>query len=124
MELIPFTSKDLTTFVEMSCDMYDSPAVAHPVDKNVFISTFRACLAGNQHIDGRMIVENGHLIPEARGQHIGRSILEALSSHYHDKVGALKLECTPENQVAMRLYQSLGFQALPYTAMVWELPNT
>lgn len=150
MELIPFTEKDLIPFVEMSCDMYDSPAVAHPVDKNVFISTFRACLAGNQHIDGRMIVENGHilgylllahsfsselgapivmieelyLIPEARGQHIGRSILEALSSHYHDKVGALKLECTPENQVAMRLYQSLGFQALPYTAMVWELPNT
>ena len=123
---------------------------AHPVSRDIFISTFRACLAGNQNVEGRMIVENGcmlgylllahsfsselgapiimieelYLIPEARGQHIGRAILESLSSHYHNKVGALKLECTPENQVAMRLYQSLGFQALPYTAMVWELPNT
>lgn len=149
MELIPFTEKDLLPFVEMSCSMYDSPAVAHPVDKNVFISTFRSCLAGNQNIEGRMITENGcvlgylllahsfsteigapiimieelYLIPEARGQHIGRSILESLSRHYREKAGALKLECTPENQVAMRLYQSLGFQALPYTAMVWELPT-
>lgn len=71
-----------------------------------------------------IMIEELYLIPEARGQHIGRAILESLSSHYHNKVGALKLECTPENQVAMRLYQSLGFQALPYTAMVWELPNT
>ena len=102
MELIPFTTKDLASFLEMSNDMYDSPAVAHPVSRDIFISTFRACLAGNQNVEGRMIVENG----------------------YHNKVGALKLECTPENQVAMRLYQSLGFQALPYTAMVWELPNT
>ena len=146
MELIPFTTKDLASFLEMSHDMYDSPAVAHPVSRDIFISTFRACLAGNQNVEGRMIVENGctlgylllahsfsselgtpiimieelYLIPEARGQHIGRAILESLSSHYHNKVGALKLE----NQVAMRLYQSLGFQALPYTAMVWELPNT
>ena len=146
MELIPFTTKDLASFLEMSHDMYDS----HPVSRDIFISTFRACLAGNQNVEGRMIVENGctlgylllahsfsselgtpiimieelYLIPEARGQHIGRAILESLSSHYHNKVGALKLECTPENQVAMRLYQSLGFQALPYTAMVWELPNT
>ena len=127
MELIPFTTKDLASFLEMSHDMYDSPAVAHQVSRDIFISTFRACLAGNQNVEGRMIVENGctlYLIPEARGQHIGRAILESLSSHYHNKVGALKLECTPENQVAMRLYQSLGFQALPYTAMVWELPNT
>ena len=150
MELIPFTTKDLASFLEMSHDMYDSPAVTHPVSRDIFISTFRACLAGNQNVEGRMIVENGctlgylllahsfsselgtpiimieelYLIPEARGQHIGRAILESLSSHYHNKVGALKLECTPENQVAMRLYQSLGFQALPYTAMVWALPNT
>lgn len=150
MELFPFTEKDLIPFVEMSLDMYDSPAVAHPVDKKVFIATFRACLAGNQNIEGRMITENGctlgylllahsfsteigapiimieelYLIPEARGQHIGRAILQSLSSHYREKAGALKLECTPENQVAMRLYQSLGFQPLPYTAMVWELPTT
>ena len=108
MELIPFTTKDLASFLEMSHDMYDSPAVAHPVSRDIFISTFRACLAGNQNVEGRMIVENGctlgylllahsfsselgtpiimieelYLIPEARGQHIGRAILESLSSHY------------------------------------------
>ena len=59
MELIPFTTKDLASFLEMSNDMYDSPAVAHPVSRDIFISTFRACLAGNQNVEGRMIVENG-----------------------------------------------------------------
>ena len=59
MELIPFTTKDLASFLEMSHDMYDSPAVAHPVSRDIFISTFRACLAGNQNVEGRMIVENG-----------------------------------------------------------------
>lgn len=58
MELIPFTTKDLASFLEMSHDMYDSPAVAHPVSRDIFISTFRACLAGNQNVEGRMIVEN------------------------------------------------------------------
>ena len=71
-----------------------------------------------------VMIDELYLIPEARGRHIGRAILEALSAYYRDKAGALKLECTPENQVAMRLYQSLGFRPLPYTAMVWELPTT
>ena len=39
MELIPFTTKDLASFLEMSHDMYDSPAVAHPVSRDIFIST-------------------------------------------------------------------------------------
>ena len=71
-----------------------------------------------------VMIDELYLIPEARGHHIGRAILETLSAYYRDKAGALKLECTPENQVAMRLYQSLGFRPLPYTAMVWELPTT
>ena len=150
MELIPFAEKDLDAFLAMCRNMYNSPAVAHSVGPEVFTATFRACLAGNQNVEGRMIVEDGctlgylllahsfsgeigapiemidelYLLPEARGHHIGRAILEALSAYYRDKAGALKLECTPENQVAMRLYQSLGFRPLPYTAMVWELPTT
>ena len=150
MDLIPFTTANLAEFLEMSRDMYDSPAVAHPVSRDIFIATFRACLAGNQNIEGRMICESGenigylllahsfsteigapiimieelYLLPEARGRHIGRAILEALSRHYQNRAGALKLECTPENKPAMRLYESLGFQPLPYTAMVWELPTT
>lgn len=150
MELIPFAEKDLDAFLAMCRDMYNSPAVAHSVGPEVFTATFQACLAGNRNVEGRMIVEDGctlgylllahsfsgeigapivmidelYLIPEARGRHIGRAILEALSAYYRNKAGALKLECTPENQVAMRLYQSLGFRPLPYTAMVWELPTT
>ena len=150
MDLIPFTTANLAEFLEMSRDMYDSPAVAHPVSRDIFIATFRACLAGNQNIHLRrldhiwkplgylllahsfsgeigapiVMIDELYLIPEARGHHIGRAILETLSAYYRDKAGALKLECTPENKPAMRLYESLGFQPLPYTAMVWELPTT
>ena len=118
MDLIPFTTANLAEFLEMSRDMYDSPAVAHPVSRDIFIATFRACLAGNQNIEGRMICENGenigylllahsfsteigapiimieelYLLPEARGRHIGRAILEALSRHYQNRAGALKLD--------------------------------
>ena len=59
MELIPFAEKDLDAFLAMCRDMYKSPAVAHSVGAEVFTATFRACLAGNQNVEGRMIVEIG-----------------------------------------------------------------
>ncbi len=149
MELIPFTSKDLIPFVEMSSELHRSPHVETPLDKNIFISTFRACLAGNQNIEGRRIVESDqtlgylllahsfssrygspiilleelYLIPEARNQHIGRAILEALGRYYSHQTGVLKLECPPENAIALQLFRSLGFQPQPHTVMVWELPS-
>ena len=149
MDLIPFTTANLAEFLEMSRDMYDSPAVAHPVSRDIFIATFRACLAGNQNIEGRMICENGenigylllahsfsteigapiimieelYLLPEARGRHIGRAILEALGRYYSHQTGVLKLECPPENAIALQLFRSLGFQPQPHTVMVWELPS-
>ena len=133
MDLIPFTTANLAEFLEMSRDMYDSPAVAHPVSRDIFIATFRACLAGNQNIEGRMICENGenigylllahsfsteigapiimieelYLLPEARGRHIGRAILEALSRHYQNRAGALKLDTSITGDI-LALRQTLS----------------
>ena len=89
MELIPFAEKDLDAFLAMCRDMYNSPAVAHSFSGEIGAPI--------------VMIDELYLIPEARGHHIGRAILEALSAYYRNKAGALKLECTPENQVAMRL---------------------
>lgn len=147
MQLTPFAAQHLPLFLQMSADMYDSPAVAHPVSEDVFRATFAACLAKDQNIEGFWVEEEGkpcgylllvhafssevgapiimveelYLLPEARGHHTGRAVLELLSAQYRGKVGALKLECTPENVGAMHLYRTLGFEPLPYTAMLLTL---
>lgn len=147
MELIPLSAADWAEFRSMSHQMYDSPAVAHAVSDDVFRATFDACLAGGRNIDGFLIcnedktvgylllahsfsselgapilmVEELFLKEEFRGKAIGRRMLELLRQQYTGKIGALKLECTPENAAAMHLYRSLGFEPLPYTAMVWPI---
>ena len=147
MELIPFSPADRSEFLTMSRAMYDSPAVAHAVSDSVFLGTFDACLAGNKNIEGLLLREGSatigylllahtfsteigapiimgeelYLYPEYRGQGRGRQILELLREKYHGNAGAIKLECTPENVGAMHLYRSVGFEPLPYTAMVWSI---
>lgn len=147
MELFPFTEQDRSEFLSMSRAMYSSPAVAHKVEDSIFHGTFDACLAGNQNVEGFLIREEdaviGYLLlahtfsselgspivmgeelflrPEYRGDGRGRRILELLRRRYEGKAGALKLECTPENIGAMHLYRSVGFEPLPYTAMVWPI---
>lgn len=147
MQLYPFSGGDWPVFLRMSRQMYDSPAVAHPVEESTFRATFDACLAGGKNVEGFLLreqdaaagylllahsfstevgapilmVEELFLLPECRGRGLGRQVLETLSRRYAGEIGALKLECAPENKGAMRLYRALGFQPLPYTAMVLPL---
>lgn len=149
MNLTPFSALDWADFLTMSHQMYDSPAVAHEVSDTVFRMTFEACLAGGKNVDGFLIrqeetiagylilahsfsseigapiimVEELFLKEEFRGHSIGRRVLELLRQEYTGKIGALKLECTPENTGAMHLYRALGFEPLPYTAMVWPIEH-
>lgn len=144
MQLHPFVPQDEAAFLSMSHAMYDSPAVAHTVSEDVFRATFAACLAGGQNIEGWRLEENGvmagylllahtfstelggpilmveelYLEPRYRGHGAGRAVLEELRRKYTGQFVALKLECTPQNEGAMHLYRSLGFEPLPYTAMV------
>lgn len=144
MQLCPFTGADWPVFLLMSQQMYDSPAVAHPVEEATFRATFDACLSGGKNVEGFMLQEQGaavgyvllassfstevgapilmveelFFLPQYRGHGLGRQVLELLSRRFADRIGALKLECTPENAGAMHLYRSLGFEPLPYTAMV------
>ena len=56
-------------------------------------------------------IQNVGIVPEHRGQGLGRAIvLKALEGFWHSGHATAVLEVTAENRVAVGLYRSLGFR--------------
>lgn len=56
-------------------------------------------------------IQNIGIVPEHRGQGLGRAILlKSLQGFWQDGHDSATLEVTSENQIAVKLYRSLGFR--------------
>lgn len=58
-------------------------------------------------------IQNVGVVPEHRGQGIGRAlVIQALRGFIQAGMGCAVLEVTAENEAAVRLYRSLGFEVM------------
>ncbi len=146
--LRPVESRDHDLYVTLCRAFYHSPAVLAPVPDAHFETTFRELMAHTPFADAWMFslegqdvgyalvsytysqeagghvtwIEELYLRPEARGKGLAHEFFAMLESGRPASTLRFRLETEPENVRASRLYESLGFEALPYRQMIRDFP--
>ena len=142
-----FNPNERNDFVEMCKDFYSSDAVTHNVEENNFLKTYELCLTDNPYAEGYFIVADGqnagycllsytysneagginawieeiYLKQEFRGKGLGKRVLSELEKLILPETVRIRLELTPVNISAMKLYEKCGYEKLDYLQMVKEL---
>ena len=128
----------------MASEFYDSDAVIiHPTEDH-FTATFDELMRSDTYaecfifeLDGKAVgysllaktfsqeaggiviwIEEIYVSPESRGRGIGSAFLEHLIKSRDKSVRRLRLEAEKENEGAIKLYRSLGFEPLDYGQMI------
>ena len=132
---------DRAQILAMMRVFYASPAVLSNGSEAIFEADFDACIGDSPYLEG-YVFENGEEIQgyamtaksfstefgkpciwiedlyvkdAYRGRGIGSRFLRFVESKYPDAV--LRLEVEAENERALRVYKSCGFDTLPYMEM-------
>ncbi len=137
----PIAEADRSEVLEMMNVFYASPAVATNGSREIFEADISACVEGSPYLEGYVFCEGAAVLgyamlaksfsteygrrciwiediyvkPEARSRGIGRRFLAELDRRYPDCM--LRLEVEEENPRAIRLYESCGFDTMPYMEM-------
>ena len=67
-----------------------------------------------------VLLEEIYVRPEFQGRGIGTKYLEFVKQEYRDRAARFRLEACPSNQKAIRLYEKMGFETLPYLQMIMD----
>lgn len=136
------TKNDRELFLEFIGMFHNSPAMLHPVDKQVDINTFEELMRSDEYLEcyfinidgkdvgyvllsksfssevgGRIVwVEEILVLPEYRSKGIGAEVLRSIERLI--PYTRLRLEVEPDNERAKKLYKSVGFEELPYMQMI------
>ena len=128
----------------MASEFYDSDAVLIHPSKDHFTATFDELMRSDTYaecfifeLDGKtagysllaktfsqeaggivMWIEEIYVSPEFRSRGIGSAFLEHLIKSRDKSVRRLRLEAEKENEGAIKLYRSLGFEPLDYGQMI------
>lgn len=139
-----FKETDLDAYIRLSDAFYHSSAVIHPIPKENFVKTFHTILQGSPYEKGVIIESDGeiagyallsftysnevggivlwldevYICPSYQGRGLGTELLEFLDREYRDKVRRIRLEVTPINNSAIRLYKKMGYEPLDYLQMI------
>ncbi len=145
LQIRPFEPGDRAVFFTMAREFYRSPAVLHPSPDDCFARTFDALMAGTPYADGFLIESDGdaagylltartwsneiggevvwaeelYIRPAFQHRGLGRAALAFLHDYY-PQARRFRLEVTPENRDAVRLYERLGYREMGYRQMVRE----
>ena len=145
MQIRLFEPKDRALFLTLADEFYHSPAVLHPAPTEYFARTFDALMAGTPYADGFLIESDGeaagylitartwsnevggevvwaeelYIRPAFQRRGLGRAALAFLHDYY-PQVCRFRLEVSPENRDAARLYERLGYREMGYRQMVRE----
>lgn len=137
---------DRDEYIKMAEDFYASPAVSHPIPKNNFENAFNAAISGDPCIKIYIFEKNGetagyaalaltyttegggktvwldelYVREDFRGNGLGKDFIEFLKSD--NTIKRIRLEITPENDRAKKLYSALGFYACDYKQMIFDRP--
>ena len=137
------TRADFETVFRMMRDFYTSPAVASDGSAEIYRADIEACLDPALPLTGYVFerrgklvgyamtaqsfsteygrpciwIEDLYLLPDARGQGMGRRFLTELAAKHPDAV--LRLEAETENAPAVHVYRAVGFEDVPYLEL-WK----
>jgi GNAT superfamily N-acetyltransferase len=135
------TAGDSADVFEMMRVFYASPAVFSNGSDEIFGNNIRNCMNGNPYLEGYVFEEGGvlqgyamiaksystefgkpciwiedlYIKADFRGLGIGNAFLQFITQKYTDCI--FRLEVEEENESAVRLYRSHGFEVLPYMEM-------
>ncbi len=145
MAIRKITPKDREIYKQMAAEFYSSDAVSHKIPTEYFDRAFKAAIEGNPCIDLYILEYGGEIAgysavaltfttegggktvwldelyirEKYRGKGLGSEFLDYLKS---DKsIKRIRLEITPENEGAKRLYKSKGFEECDYRQLICEL---
>ena len=132
------TAQDAPQILDMMRVFYASPAVLSNGSEEIFQNDVAECVSDSPYLEGYVFEEAGQLqgyamvaksfstefgkrciwiedlyvLPPYRSGGLGHSFLQHIQQLYP---GALfRLEAEQENEGAVRLYEKMGFEALPY----------
>ena len=132
------TVQDAPQILDMMRVFYASPAVLSNGSEEIFQNDVAECVSDSPYLEGYVFEEAGQLqgyamvaksfstefgkrciwiedlyvLPPYRSSGLGRSFLQHIQQLYP---GALfRLEAEQENEGAVRLYDRMGFEVLPY----------
>ena len=139
-------SADKSAYFEMSRQFYRSGAALNEIEdvkrenfwneilKGVYVKGYIIERDGNtagyaltvpyasQEFGGTVLwIDELFVLPEYRGQGLAREFfgyVQSLSGNI-----MLRLEAEPDNELAIKLYKSLGFENLPYIQMIKNIIN-
>lgn len=135
---------DKKEYIGMAESFYNSDAVSHSISKENFESAFEAAINNNPFIKLYILESDGaaagyaaiavtfttegggktlwldelYVKPDFRGKGLGRELIEFLKTD--GSVRRIRLEITPENEKAKKLYISEGFAPCEYKQLIFD----
>ena len=142
----PIEPRDRETYFAMAKAFYQTDAVMHPIPDVHFETTWEEVMRSSLYAaidileaDGETVgyalyaktfsqeaggmvlwVEELFLCEEHRGKGYGRAFFEQLLKTLPPEVRRVRLEAERDNERAVRLYESLGFEWMEYESMMLE----
>ena len=140
----PMTREDTATIIDMMRTFYASPAVLTNGSEDIFEADVAECVGDSPYAegyvleaDGRIVgygmlaksysteygkrciwIEDLYLLPEYRGLGLGTAFFAHVEQRYPGCL--LRLEVEEENTRARHVYETCGFDILPYMEMKKE----
>ncbi len=141
-----FEPTDRNEFFRMVKKFYSPPATIHTPPDSVMLSCFDASFEIPEFVKGIIFEKEGETAGYAivslkfetevggmaawieelyveegfRSQGIGKEFFDYLKSEMQGKIKRIRLEVGEDNQGAIKLYKSLGFEFLDYRQMVLD----
>lgn len=138
------TKADRELFLKMTKAFYTSDAVLHDIPDTYRESTWAELMRSRDYAEGYIFehrgepvgyallaktfsqeaggmvvwVEELYVLPEYRSKGLGREFFDFLKERKN--VSRVRLEVEPENERAVKLYEKMGFEVLPYMQMIIE----
>lgn len=147
LHMRPITGNDEIPVLAMVGEFFQSSAVDHAVAEEVLLRSFQAVadpkqrsiwgyileiqgeMAGYCYLSGMFSTELGgdcifleelYVLPSFQGRGMGKQVISWLQTAY-PQAKRIRLEVTPSNQGAKKLYESMGFEFMSYEQMCWEM---
>ncbi len=141
-----FTPDDREDFLAMCTAFYNTPGVLHSIPREYMEKTFQSILSGDPYVNAYVIqferktagycllshtysnegggltvwIEEIFVLPAFRGHKLADKALREIFALYDDTAKRYRLEMTPDNNIAKKIYYRLGFKPLDYQQMVKE----